>query len=313
MTDAAQITAAGPAAEAPPAGRRQQGLWLVLGAGLLALLLGTYWPVVRSLWSDWQNNQNYSVGQLVPLAALWLVWRERRHLRACRLQPCWIWGLALLVAAQMVRERGLLDLRESVERYALVMTLWGLVLLVAGAQVFRRLAWALLFLLLMVPLPQMVDSRVSYPLQSLATRGAVFMLEISGITVSSSGNVIVLNEKTSLEVAEACSGLRMLTAFVVVAAVLAYIVARPRWQKAALLASSVPVAIACNLVRLYATALLYMWTSREAAERFFHDFAGYAMMPIAIALLMGELWLFKRIVTPDDAPAAPAPPGGPAE
>jgi exosortase len=274
---------------------------------LLALLLWAYWDVVRPLWSDWQQNANYSVGQLVPLAALWLLWRDRRHLRQCRLQPCW-WGLGLLLTAQLVRLWGLQDLRESLERYALVMTIWGLVLLVAGSQVFRRTGWILLFLLLMVPLPQMLDSHVSSPLQSLSTRGAVVMLELAGVGVNSSGNVIVLNERTSIEVAEACSGLRMLTAFIVVTAVLACLVDRPRWQKGILLISSVPVAIVCNVARLFATALLYMWTSKDLAEKFFHDFAGFAMMPIAIALLIGELRLLKCLVTHEPAPAADSPP-----
>ena len=85
---------------------------------------------------------------------------------------------------------------------------------------------------------------------------------------------MVLNHEVRVAVAEACSGLRMLTAFVVVAAALAYVVNRPRWQKAALVVSSVPVAILCNLARLVATAILFMLVSSEFGERFFHDFAG---------------------------------------
>jgi exosortase/archaeosortase family protein len=108
---------------------------------------------------------------------------------------------------------------------------------------------------------------------------------------------LVLNERTRLAVVEACSGLRMLTAFIVVAATLAYVVKRPRWQKAIVLLSSIPVAIACNAARLIVTAWLFLWASSETAERFFHDFAGLTMMPLAVLLLVAELWLMNKIVS----------------
>ncbi len=92
----------------------------------------------------------------------------------------------------------------------------------------------------------------------------------------------------------------MLTAFVVVSATLAYVVNRPRWQKVALVLSSVPVAILCNLIRLVVTAILYMVASGETAERFFHDFAGLTMMPLAVLILIGELWIMARLIVDDD-------------
>ena len=185
----------------------------------------------------------------------------------------------------------------------------GLVLLLYGREVFWQLRWILAFLLLMVPLPGAVHNRISNPLQTFATAGAVFLLEVFGVMVSREGNVMLLNGQTEVAVAEACSGLRMLTAFVVVAAVLAYLIRAPRWQKVVLLISSVPVAIACNLLRLVATAVLYMVAESSVAETFFHDFAGLTMMPLAIAMLLGELWLLRRLVIEEPETAAPGRPG----
>ncbi len=116
---------------------------------------------------------------------------------------------------------------------------------------------------------------------------------------------MVLNGTTPVAVAEACSGLRMLTAFVVVACVLAFSVRRPAWQKGVLVLSSVVVAIACNIVRLVATALLFTVVNAELAKTFFHDFAGWTMMPLAIALLFGEIWLLSKLVVEDDPKAHP--------
>ena len=268
--------------------------WLT-GLGLTLALLWSYWPTCVALFSDWQRDENYSVGQLVPLAALYLLWQERRRLRAVALNPSW-WGVVVILLAQGARLFGLAFVYESAERYSLVLTIVGVVLLVTGRHMLWHLRWILLFLLLAVPLPGMVHNLISGPLQSLATAGAVFTLELFGVTVVREGHVMVLNHEVSVAVAEACSGLRMLTAFVVVAVTLAYVVKRPPWQKAVLVLSSVPVALLCNLARLVVTAVLFMVASSELAERFFHDFAGLTMMPLAVLMLMGELWLMAKLV-----------------
>ena len=284
-----------------PEDRPSRRAALVAGA-VAAALLWSYWPTIVLLVKEWMNNDDYSVGVLVPLAAVYLVWQDRARLLKCDRRPC-LWGIGLLLLAECGRAYGLVFMYESGERYALVLMIVGLVLLLAGWQVFHRLRWVLLFMSLMVPLPGRIHNLVSGPLQRLATTSAVFVLELIGITVSQDGNIILLQDEIPLAVAEACSGLRMLTAFIVVACVLAFLINRPRWQKASLVASSVPVAIICNLIRLVVTALLYLVTSSETAERFFHDFAGLTMMPIAVLILVFELWLMSRLVVEDEQAA----------
>lgn len=278
-----------------------QSLILVLSAVtvIAAALVWCYWPTLQQLYKDWQRSQEYSVGQLVPVAALWLLWNDRRRLRECRIRPC-LWGIAVILLAQTVRAYGLWRLYESAERYSLVLTVAGLVLLVAGRRVFREVRWILIYLVLMVPLPGRVHNLISFPLQTQATIGAVFLLELFQVPMTRRGNIIEMSDGTELAVAEACSGLRMLTAFVVVAAVLAYFVNRPRWQKAVLVVSSVPIAIVCNTIRLAATAVLCTAVGNEIADVFFHDFAGWAMMPLALLILLGELFLMKKLIVPDD-------------
>ena len=112
----------------------------------------------------------------------------------------------------------------------------------------------------------------------------------------------MLNKDTPMAVAEACSGLRMLTAFIIVAAFMAYMVNRSRRKKVVLLLSSIPVAMMCNILRLCFTAALILFVSAEVAEKFFHDFAGLAMMPGAVLLMFGELWLMDKLTMPDPHP-----------
>ena len=269
---------------------------------LIAITTWSYWPTGKDLLIAWQTDDDYSAGQLVPLVVVFLLWRERKAIGECTLAPCWWGGIALLVLAEIARTYGLLSIRSSPERYSLVLAIAGLVLMVAGWQVFRRILWILLFLFLMVPLPGRVHNLISGPLQRIATTGSVFFLEAFGVRVSQEGNVVMLNGNMPIAVAEACSGLRMLMAFIIVAAFIAYMVKRPRWQKAVLLASSIPVAVVCNMIRIFATAMLMLYVSVETAQKFFHDFAGFVMMPVAVLLLFGEIWLMDRVVVPDSGP-----------
>jgi exosortase len=275
--------------------------WAGIIAAVLVLLLITVWsygPLFRGLARGWSALDDYSAGQLVPLVAAFLIWRERKALRQASWTPCW-WGIVLVLLSQAARTYGLVFMFESIERYSLLLAVAGLVLLVGGWQVFRHLSWILSFLFLMMPLPGRVHNLIGGPLQRLATSGSVF-----GTRVSQEGNVVMLGDNTPMAVAEACSGLRMLTAFIIVAAFIAYMVKRPRWQKGILLASSIPVAVACNIIRIFLTAMIMLYVSVELGEKFFHDLAGYVMMPAAVSLIFSEIWLMDRIVeTNESAPA----------
>ncbi len=286
-------------AAASGAKHRAVAFW-VAPVVLLIALFWSYAPTILPLIGDWRSDDNYSVGQLVPFAALYLLWNDRRKLASCKLTPCW-WGIGIILLAQGARMFGLVEMYESAERYALVLTVAGVVLLVAGWDVFWRVRWVLLFLFLMVPLPGRIHNLISGPLQNWAMMGGVVTLELLGITVSREGNVMVLNENVPVTVAEACSGLRMLTAFVVVACVLAYIINRPGWHKVVLVCSSVPVAIFCNMIRLVVTAFLFLGVSSKVAEKFFHDFAGWTMMPLAVFILVGEMWIMSRLIIEEDS------------
>ena len=274
---------------------------------LLATVTGwAYWATMVDLFKDWQRNDDYSAGQLVPLVAILFLWVERKNLAAASLRPCWLGGLALLLLAQAGRAYGVLFLFESAERYSLVLAVAALVLLVAGTDVFWRMKWILLFLFLMVPLPGRVHNLISGPLQGFASTGSVFVLEAFGVRVSQQGNVITLNQQVPLAVAEACSGLRMLTAFIIVAVFVAYMVKRPRWQRAVLVFSSIPVAVLCNVVRIVATAVLFLHASSEVAEKFFHDFAGLVMMPAAVMFMFAQLWIMAMLTVDEGKPGPKA-------
>lgn len=285
-----------------PAGAAPDYPWAPVVALLLPLgvAVWSHWATIESLSEIWRTNDDYSAGQLVPFVILFLVWCGRKSLKRLDVRPCWLGGFALVLMAETLRFYGLLSLRFTAERYAVVPLIGGLILLLAGRQVFRRVSWILLFLFLMFPLPGRVHSAVSDPLQRIATSGAVFMLEAFGVRVTQQGNIVNLGDSVPMAVAEACSGLRMLTAFIIVTAFIAYMVKRPRWHKGILLASSIPLALACNIIRIFLTGVIMVHVSVELGATFFHDYAGLVMMPAAVLIVFWEIWLLDRIIQPDE-------------
>lgn len=279
-----------------------------VGLGLLGLLLGwSYWPVLHELITFWLRNQDYSVGGLVAPTAAVLVWQRRATLRDLPMRPAWT-GAAWLVAAELLRVGGAWFGSSTAERYALVLAIVGCLLLAFGSQIVWRLRWVLAFCVLMIPLPARLHELVALPLQNLATTSAAFGLESLGFFVQQEGNVLLLGEQTRVAVAEACSGLRMLTAFVYVAAVLALTIERPMWQRVTVLLASVPIAVLSNSLRVIVTVLFLHFSPSEQLSESFHDLAGLAMMPVGLGLSVALLAFLHRLAPPE--PKRAAQPGG---
>ena len=185
---------------------------------------------------------------------------------------------------------------SSAERLSIVLSIAALILMLLGWQIFRKVFSTLVFLCLMLPLPRSIHYAIMLPLQSWATSSAVFCLEILGYYVIREGNIIHLNG-TTVAVAEACNGLRMIMAFFVIGGLVVLLIKRTWWEKLIVLASSLPIALLCNSIRLTITAIAFTRLSGEHWEKIFHDFGGYAMMPLALGAIVFELWLLTKITT----------------
>ncbi len=270
------------------------------GGVILAAFLWSYWPTIRDLISVWHRSDEYSSGLLVPFLAAYILWLRRRELHSVALRPALLGGIGAFLFAQLVRGAGLFDLYSFVERFSIILSLAALVLLVAGWRILAKAATVLLFLCLMLPWPGRLQNAVTLPLQSWSTTSAVFCLELAGYEIRQDGNVIHIGT-ASVAVAEACNGLRMIMAFIVISGLVVLLVKRTWWEKLILLLSSFPIAFLCNTLRLAATAIAFTVIKGERWEQRFHDWGGYAMMPLALALVVGELWFLARLTTPPEA------------
>lgn len=269
---------------------------LIIAASILLFLvfIATYWnPVIVDLWKIWNQSDEYSSGMLVPLIAVWIIYARRKTLRKFPLSPS-MWGIILFVFAQGLRFFGLFFMYDSAQRLSMIVTIASLVLLLLGPRLFLKLSTVLAMLMLMLPLPNSAQARLTLPLQKMATSSATFCLETVGYNVLRQGNIISIGD-TTIAVAEACNGLRMLTAFIIISALIAMITNRSLWQKAVIIASSIPIAFICNTIRLTLTAIAFTIIDGQQWQTVFHDFGGFAMMPLALALIGLELYLLSNI------------------
>ncbi|HSW02325.1 MAG TPA: exosortase [Sedimentisphaerales bacterium] len=274
------------------------GQTALLSAGLavLAALLWSYWPTMGELMDIWTRSDEYSSGMLVPFLAAYVVWSRRQEFGAIRLRSAILAGGAAIVATQALRTAGLFYMYQSAERLSLVLAVAALVLLMLGWRHLWKLAGVLVFLCLMLPWPNRVQQALAIPLQQWATGSAVFCLELGGWDILRDGNIIHIGD-TSVAVAEACNGLRMITAFFVITGLVVLLTRREWWAKAVILISSLPIALLCNTLRLAVTSVAFTMIEGEGWRQGFHDYGGYAMMPLALGVVVVELWVLTRLTT----------------
>jgi exosortase D (VPLPA-CTERM-specific) len=257
--------------------------WL-LGAGLLLALVGLYWAVAPRLVRQWASDDDYTHGFLILPLALYFVWDSRARLKTLPVKPS-PWGAGLLLGGLLLLWVGSVGAELFLQRSSFIVVVAGLVWLILGTAFLRALAFPIAFLIFMVPLPGVVMNAVAFPLQLFAARTATFCMQMAGIPVLREGNVIVLAQ-TTLEVAEACSGIRSLQALLALGAVYGYFTQRLAWKKWALVILSVPIAIAANAFRVAGTGFLAHYWGSEMAQGFYHGFAGWIVFVVAFALLL---------------------------
>jgi exosortase len=267
--------------------------------GLIAALLTfalLFSGVFGGLWQAWTSDDNYSHGFLIVPVAAYLVWERRRRLAAAAYQPS-VLGLVAIVVSLAMLVVGMLGAEQFLTRLSLIGVLAGSVLFVLGWVHLRVLLFPLAFLLLMIPVPAIVFNQIAFPLQLLASQSGQAGLQALHIPVLREGNIIFL-ASTTLEVAEACSGIRSLMSLLTLAIVFGYLVDPRLWVRGMLAACTIPIAVAANGLRVAGIGLVAHHYGAEAAEGFMHTFSGWLVFLVAFAMLVVVyrvlVWLAPR-------------------
>ncbi len=266
---------------------------LILGL----LLLVPYIPMLYSMGKMWLEDDNMSHGLFVPIAAAFIA-RDKREFLATLKPKVNYWGLILVVLGMAMLCVGPPSLPTFVfiTRSAFLFSLVGCILFLRGTATLRALAYPLLLLPLMIPLPGFIYDRLTLPLQLLASLLAENFLTVLGFSVLREGNILHMPTQT-LDVAEACSGLRSLYALTFLTLTYAYFFAGRSWRRWILIAAIIPVAILANAGRVTATAIMGTYNP-ALTEGIYHEILGWTVFVFAFIMLFGLNALLKRFVRP---------------
>src|SRR5687768_8680495 len=223
---------------------------MLLGVFVLGGIAFLYREVVKELVHVWSTDTNYSHGFLIPPIAAFLAWERRDRFRAAPLRPA-LAGFMVIGASALVLA---LDGGAFPTRISLVAALAGALLAIVGWSRFRTVAFPLAILLLMVPLPDPIFTRLESPLQTATSMFSEAMIAAVGIPVLREGNLLALGNVT-LEVAKECSGIRSSISLIVLGLAFGYSADTRRWPRLLVLGLTVPIVILTNAVRVAATAV----------------------------------------------------------
>lgn len=270
-----------PSTQAPPPSAAKVD-WLPL-AWFGALLIICYAPILYRMGLQWATDENMGHGFFVPVVAGFIVWQRRHKLATIPLKTNY-WGLALVIWAAIQAIVASLGAELFTARLAFIIALVGVVLFIGGTAWLRALAFPLALLLFMIPIPAIIYAALTLRLQMLASELGEILIGWMGIPVLRAGNTLRLPSQT-LDIAEACSGIRSLLSLGFLSLVYAYFMDKRVWMRWALLIATIPIAIGANGIRVALTGLLSE-VNTELAKGLFHETEGYIVFIVALVALI---------------------------
>ena len=263
-----------------------------LSLGLMLFSMGLlYFPVLQKLFQDWGTNDNYSHGYFIPVLSLYIIYTLKDDLKRLPIHGN-IVGLILLSAGLGQLIIGKVGAEFFLQRTSLLPVLAGIVLYCLGFSFLKKLFLPIAYLIFMIPLPAIIWNKIAFPMQLFGSSITEKVVAFMGIPIFREGNVLHL-ANTTLEVIDACSGLRSLTTLFALSAIFAVLSTHTTPKKWLLFLAAAPIAIFANIVRLSATALLASKYGGDIAHGFLHDFSGLLVFAVGISLLVSVSKMLK--------------------
>ena len=267
--------------------------WVVWCTILLSLLVLLYASVLKLLVAQWWTDPNYGHGFFVPLFSGYILWHQRERWTKSEIEPS-NFGLLVMLGAVALLFIGSLGAELFTSRFSLLVLIAGIILFLAGWKMLRAVVFPLAFLIFMIPIPVIIYNQITFPLQLIASRLATVWLELVGVPVLRDGNVLVLSN-FSLEVAEACSGIRSLMSLIALAVAYGHLAEPRRWVRYALVVLMVPSAIVTNAMRIMGAGVLAHKFGPQAAEGFLHQFSGWVVFLATLVLIFLSHWILRHV------------------
>jgi exosortase len=257
---------------------------------VLLALVALYFPTLQGLAHAWNSDSNYSHGWFIPLLSAAMIYSSRQSLADLPIRPCNL-GLPVLAGGLILYIAGRIGTEFFIQRISLIVVLAGQILFLLGREFFRHLLLPLLYLIFMIPLPAIIWNRIAFPMQIFSSFMTEQIISLLEIPILRQGNVLYL-ANTTLEVVDACSGLRSLVTMFALAGALAIFTSLPNWEKWLLFLSAAPIAVLANIIRLSVTVLLATRYGASATHGFLHDVSGLLVFVLGLSLLFFvKTWL----------------------
>ena len=284
--------------------------WVKIGI-VAVLMAATFHPNLIRLWgktNPFYGEHNWRHAICVPLIGIYYLFVHRDELAAVQPNIEWV-GLGILLFGLVAFGYGIFPgQNDFIKDIGMVTSLFGVVTLLCGWRIMQIAWFPIVFLICALPWPDQLYSQVASPLQDLAAKVAVKVLHVTNVEAYNKGTKIIIGKGNgifrTLNVAEACAGLRSLMTFISTAAAVAFLSTRPFWQKIIVSASAVPIAVFCNVMRVSGQGILDHYASTQWSEGFAHTFVGIVMLIPGFFFILMVGWLldlvFVEIV--DDRP-----------
>jgi len=261
---------------------------------------------INRIVGRWISDSSWSHGFIIPLFSLYFLHQSKNEIINLKTKPNYL-GLLFMLCAVLFYPFNLIQLRFGyLSPLAMIAALGAIVLFLGGWKMVKYTWLPVSYLFFAVPLPDRYYRGITIPMRKWAASVAGALLNfVKDIEADVSGVVIDVYYKgqkyePSLDIAEACSGMRLLMAFVALGVAMAYLHKRPIWQRLVLLASTIPIAIFCNIVRVTVTGFIHVLIDPKYAQGFYHDLLGLGMLPLAFALYGLIAWLMSNIVVEEE-------------
>lgn len=313
MNDKAIATNGGDA----PAGLRVAGVNVSPPVVGMVLALGAVFAWLFYRWflkqhqHSWNKPEDWAHAYVIPLISVYLIWRSREAIARTAARVFWP-GLLPLMLGVLCYFFALINIKNHmIQGFSLILTLFGLCLLMLGPKMMRYLFVPTGYLVFAVTISESIMIAITFKLQLIASKGSWVMLNMIGkpfgwFTAEVDGNTLMIITSAGAEipmnVAEACSGMRMVVAFFALAVAVALIACRDWWQRILLIALAAPVAILMNIVRVTVLGLFSL-ADPELATGDAHTIIGTLLLFPSLLLFLGVVWVLNRIVKEPDATA----------
>lgn len=250
---------------------------------LLLVFFFLYYKAIAKLISDWSVDPNFSHGFLIPVVALYMVWFKQNEISQISHEPSKK-GIFIIIFGMLVHIAGNVGSELFLMRFSMIITLAGIIVYYFGFKMLWKVMVPVAYLIMMIPIPAIIWNKIAFPLQLFSANLSSQTIGLLNIPVFREGNILHL-ANTSLEVIDACSGLRSLTSLLALTGAFAFLAPLSTLKKWILFFSAIPIAVAVNVIRLTITGAMAAWIGPETAHGFLHDMSGLIVFGAALILV----------------------------